>query len=132
MPSWYLGRGVIPVVNYEKLLEWSNFVYKVDQLIADDLSNIPKWKKGVFEALGLPILSKHTDRKKFNCLFEKMKNDLGSILMQHLFRNKDGRGVPNILWGTLSGVNKQQNIRHPINWLVIMFWQKDKLNFLGD
>ena len=75
---------------------------------------------------------KPRDKPYFNQLSEDMQKDLGRECLDGLFREykTDRPGKTNIIWVTLSGYGQTKGIRHPLYWLAIAFWLRDRLPVL--
>ncbi|WP_415891124.1 hypothetical protein ACMXYV_07325 [Neptuniibacter sp. SY11_33] len=133
LPAKLLGENeFIPVSQNHSLLEWSNFVIEVDRLIASNPDLITLWQSEVKRILALPEVTRHKDKPFFQALSKRMESDLGDGILNHLFRayRDERQSKPDVLWRTLSGLRKQKTTRHPVFWLVILYWLRDSLTSL--
>lgn len=117
----------------ERLYGWSKYLLGVDRFIRNEPEQIVALKKVVTELLAIPEVVKQKHREGFNVLLSTLEQDVGGELLNHLFRfYRDGRETRhNILWTTFSGKSTAKLIRHPIYWLVIIYWLRDALASQG-
>lgn len=132
LPQSYLSLPLHAVDEVSELLEWSKFVSLVDRLIAENSTLPSLWREQVKKNLELPHPVKHTHRPIYKALGEQMENSLGEVLLCHLFKAWKAPQMrkPNLLWMTLSGMSSS-TLRHPVYWLVVLYWQREKLTGLG-
>ncbi|ABM04803.1 Transposon Tn7 transposition protein D [Psychromonas ingrahamii 37] len=110
-------------------LEWQAFIYAVSSAIEADIEWATRVKIAIREELNITDGVKQSDKVTFDKLFEIMKSDLGQDCLVGLFTAfAPHRKIrTNILWVTLSGHSQAKGLRHPLYWLVIIFWLRDKL-----
>jgi hypothetical protein len=112
-----------------QLLSWSEFVVS----IYNNLNQSPRFgetlKNRVINFLQLPtkIQTKHNDL--FQDLQRQFDKEVPLAIRRHLFSfySKPYRTQPRILRSTL-GINHNTKHKHPVNWLIILYWLKDKIS----
>ncbi|MFT6909809.1 MAG: hypothetical protein ACJAS1_006536 [Oleiphilaceae bacterium] len=109
--------------------EWQPFIYAVSSAIEADIEWAARVKIAIREELNITDGVKQSDKVTFDKLFEIMKSDLGQDCLVGLFTAfAPHRKIrTNILWVTLSGYSQAKGLRHPLYWLVIIFWLRNKL-----
>lgn len=129
LPSQLVGHSLQPEPHCEALSEWSYFVIAVDRLLQVRPECVIEWKGVIHKKLQIPDSVKNTHKPFFKGLLHQFEKDLGRVLLGHLFKAyKQGLDRrPNILWATLSGMSPSRSLRHPIYWLVILYWLRDYL-----
>lgn len=129
LPARYLDLQMVAVNEVEQLREWSYFVLRIARLIEANQSLPTLLQSQVVKVLGLPARIKYKHKALFDRLMIQLEQDVGQILLSHLFKSwRDGSPRrPNVVWATLSGLNKNQSLRHPVYWLLILFWLRDRL-----
>ena len=134
LPSMVCEQRFVVASDHIDLRNWSNFLSVVDSLIEENPNLIDRWKEQI--AIELKVNVKASSRKKeiykgWQTLFEK---EVGTVILAHLFKSyhKNYSRKMNILWATLSGDNNVNGVRHPVYWLVIMYWLRKQLLHLED
>lgn len=111
-----------------ELQKWSRFVLKVDRILLESPEVVSKWRSEIWLLLGLPKKIRLKDRSLFDDLSTQFEAETGYAVLSHLFKayrdDRDKR--PNILWTTL--YDRAKTVRHPVYWLVILFWLRFELN----
>jgi len=109
--------------------DWQPFIYQLNELIRDDLMLPSRLRESIRKALNIPSKIKYTDKPFFESLFRNMRSDIGDECLAGLFTcfAKGHQKETNILWTTLSGKSKVKGLRHPLYWLTILFWLRNKL-----
>jgi hypothetical protein len=111
------------------LLEWSLFVFT----IYDRLNNSPKFGQKLTNRikryLSIPDEIKYNDPDIFKSLQEQFDNDVPLNLCRHLFLlyKNNSKKQATILKSTL-GYSYYKKYKHPVYWLIILFWLKDKVS----
>lgn len=117
------------IENEALLLEWSLFVFN----IYDRLNNNPilgqTLKNRIKQYLSIPEGIKFRDNPIFKPLQEQLDNDIPLSLRCHLFNfyTMANTKHPKILQSTL-GYNYKVKYKHPVYWLIILYWLKDKIS----
>jgi hypothetical protein len=115
--------------NEALLLEWSLFVFS----IYDRLNNNPAFGQTltnrVKSYLSIPEKIKYTDSKIFKPLQEKFDQDVPLSLCRYLFRfyKDSSKKQPTVLKNTL-GFSYRTKYKHPVYWLIILYWLRDKIS----
>lgn len=130
LPHHWLKKSETLSINQEWQTQWQPFIYKISKMLQIN----PDWRliiqHEVKTYLGLPSKIKRNDKSMFNELFEIMKHELGDECLSGLFKGFDSNNnkrQTNLLWVTLSGFSRAEGVRHPLYWLSIIFWLRNKL-----
>lgn len=111
------------------LLEWSLFVFT----IYDRLNNNPALGQTLTNRirhyLSIPDEIKQSDNDIFKSLQEQFDNDVPLSLCRHLFLfyKKTSKKQTTVLRSTL-GFSFYKKYKHPVYWLIILYWLKDKIS----
>lgn len=108
---------------------WQTFIFKLTKAIQRDLCVVNQLKGEISEHLNIGRDIKHTHRPVFNELFSQMKEEEGEEFLAGLFTAyaRQIQKPPNILWVTLTPFSRHAGLRHPLYWLSILFWLREKL-----
>jgi hypothetical protein len=126
LPNSYLKEDMVAYQHCNELLEWSQFIDKINSSLTLDASLPEKLRHLIKHQLNLPDLGKYNDKVRYQKITDKMFADVGEVLTQHLFKKIRGKNK-NILWIVFSGRQTRQSILSPVYWLIILFWLKDEL-----
>jgi len=133
LPSSWIEEELASANHAELLSDWNRFVLLVDQLLKTNPELIMQWKATIHQVLEIPTQASSKHRPYFNNMLIQFEQDIGSVLLAHLFKTyqRSKKNRPNILWATLSGMSTACSLRHPIYWLVILYWLRSHLPKLG-
>jgi hypothetical protein len=121
----------VPTLTDEPLLlEWSDFVLKIYNQLSkyDKLGEL--LRKRVRKYLLLPD---EINTVKGNLVFTSLQNkfdeEVPQELLRHLFLfySNTYKHPPSVLKSTL-GYSTYPKQKHPVYWLIILFWLKDKIS----
>lgn len=129
LPHHWLDKALPLALVGDWQRAWQPFIYIVSDRIKLDIDWPRRVKSEVIKYLNLEMGVKRSDRPKFEALFETMTQELGQDCLAGLFTafapHRQRR--PNLLWLTLSGYSQAKGLRHPLYWLVIIFWLRNEL-----
>lgn len=110
--------------------DWDCFVLKIFQLLNKDSNLADKLTAQVPNILGLPEFNKPTDNEKLQDHQLRFDAELPKELLQYLFKFycKEFKRQPTVLRSTL-GYKVYDKGKHPVYWLVILYWLKDEINW---
>jgi hypothetical protein len=129
LPHHWLDKSEPLVIEEEWQKQWQPFIFKISAAIESSPSIVHQLKKEAYKHLPISIPIKQSHKAAFNSLFLQMREELGEECLCGLFSayaRKINR-APNILWVTLSPFSNNNGLRHPLYWLSILFWLRDKL-----
>lgn len=129
LPHHCLSKSQPLTIEQNWQAPWQIFIYSITEAIKRDITIVSKLKSEIVQQLNISPDIKSTHRPYFNELFQQMRQDIGEDCMSGLF-SAYTRGIkspPNILWITLTPFSRITGLRHPIYWLSILFWLREKL-----
>lgn len=132
LPQQWLTKANTMDVSSPWIRQWQPFIYGLNRLISEDHQLPERLRNSVRNHLGLPNKISFRHKPLFDELFIQMLASLGDDCLAGLFTcyANDHQRKTNILWVTLSNKNQTKSIRHPIYWLVILFWLRGELDEL--
>lgn len=112
--------------------DWNNFILKVFKMLSDDPMLADKLKSQVPKILGLPVIKGQTGNKVFIEHQLKLDAEVPTELLEYLFKfyTQTFKRPPMILRSTL-GFKVYDKGKHPIYWLVILYWLKDEIDWVN-
>lgn len=129
LPHHWLNKSQPLAMEQHWQSAWQVFIYSLTNAIQHDINVVDKLKAEIFENLNIGPGIKRSHRAYFNELFQQMRQDIGEDCLSGLF-SAYARGIsrpPNILWITLTPFSQNTGLRHPLYWLSILFWLREKL-----
>lgn len=129
LPHHWIAKSVPLLSEALWQQQWQPFIFKVSAAIESNPIIVNQLKRDIYEFLAISIPIKQSHKALFNGLFLQMREELGDDCLAGLFTayaRKIPR-LPNILWVTLSPFSQNRGLRHPLYWLSILFWLRDKL-----
>jgi hypothetical protein len=134
LPSHWLANAIPLSCIQDWQKKWQPFIFAVTAKIQNDIQWPIKARNAINEYLNIEkkVTSKH--KPQFIEHFKEMQIDLDGDCLSGLFKGlaNERKNKTNILWVTLSGMNKSSSLRHPLYWLVIIFWLQDKIPELSN
>lgn len=114
-------------------IEWQNFIYALAKRIQTAPNEAQKLVLEVKELLQLNRKIKRSDKPYFDKMSDEMVLDLGKTCLNGLFVDylKDNPRKTNIPWVVFSGFSQAKSIRHPLYYLTILFWLREKLRIVS-
>ena len=120
----------LPVFDNEPLMiEWSQFIL----LMFERLNSNPELgrvlRERVSNYLGIPSQPRQKDKPFVVTIQEIMDTEVPLELLEYLFLfySQEFKRPPSVLWSTL-GYSVYEKVKHPIYWLIILYWLKDKIS----
>lgn len=122
LPEHWVDSCPIPRKTSVELQEWSRFVVKVHKIVSKSPQIASIWRKQIPSILSLPDPLRPGHRRLFDPISKTFEAQVGRTVLEHLFKAYRGNWArrPLILWASL--FDQAETIRHPVYWLVILFW----------
>lgn len=132
LPHHWLMKAESMDVSSPWQRQWQPFIYGLNRLISEDHQLPKRLRNSIHSHLDLPDKTTLCHKPVFDELFAEMRANLGEECLAGLFKcyAKDHQLKTNILWSTLSNRSITKATRHPVYWLVILFWLRDELDEL--
>lgn len=119
-----------PTANESLLVEWSSFVIGIFERLNANNELGQLLQHRIRQHLSIADdLKNHKDNEIFNSLEAQFRNEVPLVLLQHLFTffSKQYNRDHTVLRSTL-GWSQHNRPKHPIYWLIIIYWLKDKIS----
>lgn len=119
--------------NYsEWMSDWNTFILNVFKMLSDDPMLADKLKRQVPQILGLPDIKGQAGNKVFLEHQLKFDAEVPTALLEYLFNfyNQTFKRPPMVLRSTL-GFKAYDKGKHPVYWLVILYWLKDEIDWMN-
>jgi hypothetical protein len=113
----------------ELMLDWSIFVSSIYEKLNSNPTLGSLLRERIQEYLKVPNDLRYKDKPLFVTLQEQMDAEVPQVLLKHLFLFyvQEYKHPPAVIWSTL-GYSQQEKAKHPVYWLVILYWLKDKIS----
>lgn len=130
LPQAYVKEHTFQYQDIDILSTWSEFVFGCFEVLKDAPHKAIAMRKAVRDLLKLPTKASRNNKHQFEGVLTQLELDTRPEILAHIFRSYTTPDLHKSNFVKQSILNKKTaNFRNPVNWLLILFWLRNKIDF---